>query len=123
MNDEWEDKTVGGFPVRILCTDMKGYWPIVGLISFSDGRESLYMFSKEGKNKSASEILDLVRKKKIHGFWITISYPKNECCPIKDYFNTEEEALDYMRALERKLVAIQYFEIEEGEGMNGEEHE
>ena len=66
---------------------------------------------------------DLVRKKKIHSFWLTISYPKNKCRLLKDYFNTEKEAYDYMRTRERKLVAIQYFEIEEGTGLDGEEHE
>jgi len=117
MTVEWEDKTAGGFPVRILCTDMKGYWPIVGLISFSDGKESLFMFSKDGKNKSASEMSDLVRKKKTHRVWVTLSRGTRKDSLIRECFATEKEANDQIFALERKLVAIEYFEIEEGTGV------
>jgi len=117
MTDEWEDKTAGGFPVRILCTDMKGGWPIVGLVSFSDGKEGLFMFSKEGKNKSTSEMSDLVRKKKNHGVWVTLSRGTTKDYLIRECFATEKEANDHIFALERKLVAIQYFEIEEGTGL------
>jgi len=117
MTDEWEDKTAGGFSVRIICTDMKGYWPIVGLISFVGGKESLFMFSKEGKNKSASEISDLVRKKKTYGVWVTISRGIRKGSLIRECFATEKEANDQIFALERKLIAIECFEIEEGTGL------
>jgi len=41
-------QTASGKPVRIICSDKKGYYNIVGLISLSDNSEEIFAWSDNG---------------------------------------------------------------------------
>lgn len=41
--------TSDGQPVRILCTDLKGFYPIAAAILQKDGAEYLTQFTSDGK--------------------------------------------------------------------------
>ena len=44
----FSDKTVGGFPVRILCTDAGGTMPVVGIVTVASV-EHLLRWTPEGR--------------------------------------------------------------------------
>lgn len=50
--------TKKGFPVRIICFDMKDYkYPLVALVD-SDNSESICTFTKDGKQYTSSDFHD-----------------------------------------------------------------
>ena len=56
-------KTAGGFPVRILCIDAMSKGrniPVVALVEFVKGQESLGSYTENGELPSGSSIFNLV---------------------------------------------------------------
>ena len=85
--------TRSGLPVRILCTDAVGSYPIIGLISH-EGGERPESFTKNGKyinnNGSDSDLFFAPEKKVI---WGNLYSMKLGTTFSGDFYKTEEAAL------------------------------
>ena len=77
-NPERKVVTRDGRKVRILCTDRKGYTPIIALVNdANDGQEYGYAFCSDGKFfRDGNDELDLFFAPEKHEGWIIINkYP------------------------------------------------
>ena len=39
-----------GLPVRVLCTDVKGTWPIVAAVLLDSGKEAIDCYAENGRS-------------------------------------------------------------------------
>ena len=96
--------TRNGLNVRIVCTDVKSYCPIIGLVDFND-RESAYTFTKDGKwitnftkngawisNSNDKKDLDLFFYTEKHEGWINLYKHKENVNLENNIFKSQEEA-------------------------------
>lgn len=60
-----------GLPVRIICTDLKGRYPIVALVTQGDGTETVHNYDATGRyaDSSWSPPLSNVPKKEFINIW------------------------------------------------------
>lgn len=95
--------TRNNIPVRILCTDRNGDFPIVALVPIDEyghrdnsAAECIYKYTKDGKIskfESSESIYDLFFKPISHIRYINIyAHPNNWYCTASELFETEEAA-------------------------------
>ena len=82
-------------PVRIICTDAKGEYPIIALIALDDATaECPFRFTKDGLfNKDEKGESDLYFKPVKKSGWINIYTSKNYGETTGSIYKTKEEAL------------------------------
>ena len=87
--------TRDGRNVRIVCTDVKGAFPIVALIENSDGsNETAYKFKKNGYFLDSDDdyLLDLFFVPEMHEGWVNIYKDNDHIYSSMDVFKTKEKA-------------------------------
>lgn len=106
--------TRDGRNARIVCTDVKGAFPIVALIENSDGsNETAYKFKKNGYFLDSDDdyLLDLFFAPEKHEGWVNVHRSLgliDLCC--RCIFDSEEEA---RRNADETVVATVKIEWEE----------
>ena len=86
--------TRDGNPVRILCTDVKDKYPIVGVADLGDNREDTYTFTQDGAYIEGCEDerdLFFAPEKKIA--WANLYCTELGTMFTGEFFKTEEAAL------------------------------
>ena len=86
--------TRDGNPVRILCTDVKDKYPIVGVADLGDNREDTYTFTKDGAYIEGCEDerdLFFAPEKKVA--WANLYCTELGTLSSGEFFKTEEAAI------------------------------
>ena len=103
-----------GWPARIICTDKKGEYSIIALISDGDDREYLHQYKSGGIYKSIASPFDLffsdeqnstIRKEG----WITLytsSGSSNLLLPACYVMSTKEDAEKHAEKHPKDFVAV-----------------
>ena len=105
--------TRDGRPVRILCTDARGKYPVIALIEYDDTSDCAYSYTKDGRyHISEPWGQDLFFAPEKHEGWMNIYKFSGECSAYKGstIWSTEEEAKG---AADSDLVATVKIEWEE----------
>ena len=91
--------TRNGCPVRILCTNAKREFPVIGLITFKEENECIEEFKENGKwSDNLGSELDLLFEEEKREGWINIyKMPDTDGLETSIIFNTKEEADLYHR--------------------------
>ena len=90
--------TRDGKPVRIICTDVKDKYPIVGIVDLGDNSEDTYTFTQDGMYLESCEgERDLFFSPEKREGWVNV-YLVNDArtgCSFEAgaIYNTKEEAL------------------------------
>ena len=104
--------TKSGKPVRIICTDAKGKYPIIALISNKNGNEASFEFTKDGLwSADCENSLDLFFVPTKQEGWISI-YKSLYDLYCGDVFKTKEEA-EKMGKLSKNYITTIKIEWEE----------
>lgn len=103
--------TRDGRNVRIICTNMKSDYPIIGLVSIAVNKESLLNYKENGKYFYAVSENDLFFAPDKKKGWINIFRCKTELY-IGDVFETKEEA-EKMGKLSKNYITTIKIEWEE----------
>lgn len=76
-------RTRDGRPVRVLCTDKKGNFPIVALITDGNEKETVCTYNTEGHYYSSGGVCDadLVNVPERVERWLNIYHPKRWARP------------------------------------------
>ena len=86
--------TKDGKPVRIICTDAKGDYPVVGLVLLNENIEDVETFNKEGKYlEKQTDERDLYFAPEKEEGWVNLY--RNVCGGVStdtDVFSTKEHA-------------------------------
>ena len=86
--------TKDGKPVRIICTDAKGDYPVVGLVLLNENMEDVETFNKEGKYiEKQTDERDLFFAPEKKDGWVNLY--RNVCGGVStdtDVFSTKEHA-------------------------------
>ena len=89
--------TRNGFPVRIICTDAKDTYPVIGLVKLQDGTEYTNCFKKNGKhsdNYGFDSPLDLFFVSVKKEGWVNLYDTRiNGKMCTSSVFDTKEEAV------------------------------
>jgi hypothetical protein len=86
-------RTRDGRSVRILCTDKKGNYPIVGLVTNEDGSETVCSYRLDGVYYSAGESgCDLVNVPVRVERWLNIYHPSLSHSVYPEYCTTRDIA-------------------------------
>ena len=97
INPSCKIVTRAGRPVRIICTDAKGKYPVIALISNKNGDEASFEFTKDGLwNENCENSLDLFFAPIKKEGWVNIYKGVNEKYPSylgQSIYKSEEEAL------------------------------
>ena len=107
--------TRDGRPVRIICTDARGEYPIIALVEYYDGsNDNIYTYTKDGVyypiEPSEEDLFFSSEAPEKHEGWATI-YGKFLAGEI---FSTKEEAEESVKRCGKKdFVAIAKVEWEE----------
>ena len=102
-----------GMPVRIICTDAKDEYPVIGLVEWPDGAECLKNFKKNGRhscNPKNDNVFDLFFKPVKCEGWVNI-YRVNNTVETGTIYTTKEEALS--NALGTSYIDTVHIEWEE----------
>lgn len=93
-NQQRKVVTRDGNPVRILCTDAKGDYPVVVLVSYNDERESPESYTENGlydiADEGSKDLFFVPEKKVIYGNLYSTQLGTTFS---GDFYKTEEEAL------------------------------
>ena len=105
--------TRDGRAVRIICTDYKSDYPIIGLVTIEENKELAYNFQKNGEyyftdKESSLDLFFAPTKKK---GWINIFRCKTDLY-IGDVFETKEAA-EKMGKLSKNYITTIKIEWEE----------
>ena len=103
-----------GKPVRIICTDVKDKYPIVGVADLGDNREDTYTFTQDGAYiEGCEDVRDLFFAPERKEGWVNVY--RNERGPIffGRPYNTEEEALDELYDDKYTRIYTTKIELEE----------
>ena len=86
-----------GKPVRIICTDAKGKYPIIALVTTRNGDEASFEFTKDGlwQSKDHENSLDLFFAPTKREGWVNIYSEQEYRHPGENIFKTKEEAIKY----------------------------
>ena len=89
--------TRDGREVRIICTDYKSDYPIIGLVTIEENKELAYKFQKNGEYYFTDEesSLDLFFAPIKREGWINIYSEQEYRYPGENIFATKEEAIKY----------------------------
>lgn len=106
--------TKQGLPVRILCTDAPGLFPVVGMVyngECEDTTFTIHTWTKEGKKglvkETKNDLVEVIPEK-----WYPIAYSFGEYVIVQDYcsYKTEKEALAYV-PVNNKYKVIGAFKV------------
>ena len=110
-------QTRDGHPARIICTDAKGNWPIVALVSTSTtippyvAEETPFPFSADGRRIiGAATTTDLVNIPEEHEVWVRVyknGYAHAETYPSGD-------------SIAPTCIACLHIKFREGDGLSEE---
>ena len=89
--------TRNGQKVRIICTDYKSDYPIIGLVTIEENKELAYNFQKNGRyyfseNKSSLDLFFAPIKRE---GWVNVYGGKNDKRTLGYLFSSEEEAIKH----------------------------
>ena len=88
--------TKDGREVRIICTDAKQDYPVIGLLSLDDKRETTIYYKKNGRwladNQDYWDLFFAPVKKE---GWVNIYSEQEYRYPGENIFKTKEEAIKY----------------------------
>ena len=89
--------TRDGREVRIICTDYKSDYPVIGLVTIEENKELAYNFQKNGEYYFSEEesSLDLFFTSTKREGWINIYSEQEYRHPGENIFSTKEEAIKY----------------------------
>lgn len=84
-----------GKPVRIVCTDVRGEFPVVGVIYYNDEKDIVDSFTENGKwtNECKSD-LDLFFAPEKRIGWINVYRNERGAIFFSTPYSTKEETLD-----------------------------
>ena len=87
--------TRDGHPVRILCTDAKGKFPVVAIFGIDDEEDSVGKFQKDGMyNENEISPFDLFFPPEKREGWINIYKPDVDCARTGSViFDSKEDAI------------------------------
>lgn len=102
-NGKWEDKTVGGFEVRIYAEDGIHPYPIHGAV-LSGGGWRQFLWTTEGKYApTPNHALDLIPKKRVAYLLL------NDACEVLGAAGNEENACRWSNLVTgRSFVKVEY---------------
>lgn len=105
-----------GMPVRIICTDAKDEYPVIGLVEWPDGAECLKNFKKNGRhscNPKNDNVFDLFFAPiKCEG-WVNVYKSTNSVVNKRTgyvIFETKEEALEVVKSKAQAMYQDQYLD-------------
>ena len=89
--------TRDGREVRIICTDYKSDYPVIGLVTIEENKELAYNFQKNGEYYFSEEesSLDLFFTSTKREGWINIYSEQEYRHPGENIFSTKEDAIKY----------------------------
>ena len=104
--------TRSGRPVRIICTDAKGKYPVIALISNRNGDEASFEFTKDGLwSEDCENSLDLFFEPIKREGWVNVyRFLSGSYCG--DIFETKEKA-EKMGKLSKNYITTIKIEWEE----------
>ena len=96
-NPTYKIITRNGKSVRIICTDAKRDFPVIGLITVKEGNECIEEFKENGKwSDNPGSELDLFFEEEKREGWVNIyKIPDTDELETSIIFNTKEEAEFY----------------------------
>ena len=108
---KWPVKTAGGMKVRILCTDMNGIAPIVGIVTNEQGYEAVMIWKEDGTlpfgdNSDMELVMDTEEKE---GYVVVLhsDYRKNAMMYTTIY--TDKDIAEDVATRERgEVIKIKY---------------
>jgi hypothetical protein len=98
--------TRDGRPVRILCTDRPGEWPVVGLIE-----GNIHAWTADGRNQPHSPSYDLINPKTKREAWAAIFQGSTASGGLVRLFTSQQAADEYVK--NGKYLAVARVEWEE----------
>ncbi len=108
-------QTRKGDKARIVCTDVKSYgdeWPILALITHSNGCELLRQYTRLGRmGKVYDNDHDLVNVPEEHEAWINLYGGEGDSC----YWYSTREVADQCAGTDR--IACIKIKFKDGEGL------
>lgn len=119
---QWQ--TRDGRPVRVLCTDAAGDFPVVGLVkTYSGGRDVPMAWTDRGEHEATGfpeRALDLIPVPVKRTGWVNLYPPDHQYCDVSTHgvCRTKEDA-DYAASV-RDIPRVACIQIEwtEGEGLS-----
>lgn len=98
--------TKSGKPVRIICTDAKGKYPVIALISNKNGNEASFEFTKDGLwSADCENSLDLFFEPIKREGWVNVyRFLSGPYCG--DVFETKEYAETLGKASDTYITTI-----------------
>lgn len=115
---QWQTRT--GLPVRILCADAPGDYPVIGYMTERDGRITTTMWGEEGRFGYADGNCDLIPVPVKRTGWVNLYPPDHQYCDVSTHgvCRTKEDA-DYAASV-RDIPRVACIQIEwtEGEGLS-----
>ena len=119
---EKQYQTRDGHPVRIIATDMKGAYNVVGLIEVAPGDERVVRFTREGKCSGFLDGNDLVEVPETleYEFYVTVEPWDLDGLGYKIH-RSMSAAQEYADGINVMAVIKCKGTFEEGDGLEGEE--
>ena len=91
--------TRDGNPVRIICTDVKDKYPIVGVVDLGDNREDTYTFKQDGAYlEGCEDVRDLFFAPERKEGWVNLYRTADGDERLGCFRHTEEEEEARMEA-------------------------
>lgn len=101
--------TRGGLPVRVLCTDVKGTWPIVVAVLLDSGKEAIDCYAENGRSSSGEQSYrDLMCAREVpvvRDFWVNeYVFGEFSVYTSEDDAKAQEDAKSYVRTIHVREV-------------------
>ena len=95
-----------GWPARVICTDKKGEYQVVALISDGDDREYLKMYKADGMCKRIKSPYDLFVEVETQEAWLNLHRDDMGFIMPGYLYDTEEQAMKEIRDKEHHVATI-----------------
>ena len=107
--------TRDGREVRIICTDYKSDYPIIGLVTIEENKELAYNFQKNGRYYFSKEesSLDLFFAPTKREGWINLFKDRSSAYPSNFIFETEKRAKEVIGKNHKSYITTIKIEWEE----------
>lgn len=66
--------TMGGKAVRIVAINVQGDYPVIGIVRYSSGNETVYQYTRGGMSAPGESTLNLIEIKEKVALWLNV-YP------------------------------------------------
>ena len=86
-----------GRPVRIVCTDVKDKYPVVGIVKLKENHEETHTFKENGAYfEDAEDDLDLFFAPEKKECWVNVFKETDDKLYSGNIYETKEEAVSYI---------------------------